>query len=364
MNEYVDPLEQVFTDYSNSFHYVDCAGSRFSTKKEAYLSSQGLGESDFSFRCSFPTSLDTGFYARNLRREILDVLSRIQAHFHDRRMVVAYSGGIDSEVILHCAHILGFRPVAIFVNVWNVNSDERRQCLEFCATSGIELREIFLSEHEYLTRWRNLETEICHSINPGAFSSFAMTAVDREREFILYGSSLPQVLWCVDEQRFYHIAKETDRTERQTIASHLGVHAVFPYQFARVWYTLGNHLASADPSLFDLKYRSEIGGKTCHFMRGDIGHSLSRLQKELFYANFPELRERPKMTAHFHIPYIRSRAYAEERTREMVRQWTGEAPGAIAASLRPRHYYNLVRPSPDAWYSGFFWDTVPLVQAR
>ncbi len=356
-----DAFEIHFSDYVNSFHFVNPYEKRiFHSKKEAFQNAWRHGGTDFSFVCNFP-QMDPSFYRpEKFRNMLLEILGDIDALMIAKRPVVLYSGGIDSEVILFGAHLLGLKPVALFVDVMGRNKDEAFYAQKFCEKYGIEWRTTSLSKEHYFEKWLSTELNLLSNISPGSFSAFGLQCVDPTTEYALFGSHMPQVLWCESDQHFYHISRETDRVERQVYADHLGVSALFPYQFGRLWYTLANHLARGGQDLFSLKFRSEIAGKDCLFMRGDESTRSLIRQKELLYQSFPELEERPKMTAHHHLKELSEFENSLKRAQYFAREWTNHELKEAPLSLRPRHFYQQLRPTSMASkMSSYFWDVVP-----
>ncbi len=353
-----DALELHFSDYANSFHFINPYEKKaFANKRLAFESAWRHGGTEFSFQCNFP-QMDPAYYEpQQLRPTMCEILSSVDDLMIGKRPVVLYSGGIDSEVILYCAHELGLRPRALFVNVMGRNGDEYQQARKFCERHSIELEVVELSESIYFEKWLPIELGQLYNISPGSFSSFGLQFLNPATEYALFGSHMPQVLWCETDQSYYHISRETDRVERQLYAEHLGVTAIYPYQFGRLWYTLANHLARGGQDLFSLKFRSEIAGKQCLFMRGDeSGRALVR-QKELLYQQFPELEERPKMTAHHHLKDLSKFETSLKRAQYFAREWTGQQLQEAPLSLRPRHHYQQV--ASNVKLSSYFWDLIP-----
>ncbi|MCF8059294.1 MAG: 7-cyano-7-deazaguanine synthase [Bacteriovoracaceae bacterium] len=355
-----DPIELQFKDYANSFHFINPYENKiFTSKKDAFKSAWRHGGTDFSFVCNFP-QIDPDFYhPLSFRKMLEEVLSEVDQLFIGKRPVVLYSGGIDSEVILFAAHQLGLRPRAVFVNVMGRNQDELYWAQKFCQREGIDLDVVNLTSEFYMTSWLKTEYDLLHNISPGSFSSFGLNSVDPSTEYALFGSHMPQVLWCETDQSFYHMSRETDRVERQIYAEHLGVSTAFPYQFGRLWYTLANHLALGGRDLFSLKFRSEMNEKECLFMRGDeSGRALIR-QKELLYKSFPELSERPKMTAHYHLKEISTFETSLKRSKYFAQEWSNFELLEAPISLRPRHFYQQVTSVSSKEKSSYFWDLIP-----
>ncbi|MEO0337142.1 MAG: hypothetical protein AAF202_12155, partial [Pseudomonadota bacterium] len=179
---------------------------------------------------------------------------------------------------------------------------------------------------------------------------------------MIFGSSMPQLLWNVTDQSYYHISRETDRVERQVIANSLGVTAVFPYQFGKVWYTIANAQVKAGRDFYTLEHFSEIDGAECMFMRGDVGSQGTKSQKSILYENFPELEERPKMTAHQHLQHVMGKKDHAIRSDYLMKTWTDGQIAKAPRCLKTRHYYRLLRPNKKAWLSGYFWDIFPTVK--
>ncbi len=357
-----DALELHFSDYANSFHFINPYEKKvFANKKLAFQSAWRHGGTDFSFCCNFP-QLDPSFYRpESFRKTMSEILCEVDDLMIAKRPVVLYSGGIDSEVILFCAYELGLNPRAVFVDVMGQNrGDELHWAQKFCERYKIELEIISLTKEIYFGKWLEIELGMLYNISPGSFSSFGLQALNPQSEYALFGSHMPQVLWCETDQSYYHISRETDRVERQVYADYLGVSAVYPYQFGRLWYTLANHLARGGQDLFSLKFRSEIEGKDCLFMRGDeSGRALIR-QKELLYQQFPELEERPKMTAHHHLKELSEFETSLKRSRYFAREWTNQGLQDAPLSLRPRHFYHQMNAnSLSSKMSSYFWDLVP-----
>ena len=359
-----DPLELHFSDYANSFHFANPFESKtFENKKEAFKSAWRHGGTDFSFHCNFPQMEPDYYRPKEFRKLLEEILLDIDRVFEQKSPVILYSGGIDSEVILFTAHQLGLNPRAVFVDVMGRNRDEYYWAKKFCEKWKIPVEFVTLSFEDYIHSWLLTELHLLHNISPGSFSSYGLKSVNPLTEYALFGSHMPQVLWCESDQSFYHLSRETDRVERQVYAHSLGIDVAFPYQFGRLWYTLANHLALGGRDLFSLKFRSEIAGKECLFMRGDEeGRSLKR-QKELLYQNFLELEERPKMTAHHHLKEFSDFETSIERATYFAREWTNGELLKAPLSLRPRHYYAHIEkqgPSSSAHSkSSYFWDMIP-----